>query len=239
MGYGRLGRGSTKKQFWGFLVIISPLQWFIPMLVPLKSHEVSHKLIIAFPILDYPLVNIQKTVENRHFFIFLMGKSTISIAIFNSKLLVYRRVILDKILTALTRLDPILELVRTDVNFQSWNGQITCFSIWQVKHPIMSRWCSHSNLYLDLDFSFNPRFTRVKSHSNPISTLFPHWNLHFKCDFPMKIPSPAISSWPSWPFWSWPWLSQRIPSHSVKNCWKRGMEMLEFCKFHKHNHHHF
>jgi hypothetical protein len=82
MGYGRLGRGSTKKQFWGFLVIISPLQWFIPMLVPLKSHEVSHKLIIAFPILDYPLVNIQKTVENRHFLIFLMGKSTISIAIF-------------------------------------------------------------------------------------------------------------------------------------------------------------
>jgi len=42
------------------LGIISPLQPFIPRLVPLKSHEVSHKLIIAFPILDYPLVNIQK-----------------------------------------------------------------------------------------------------------------------------------------------------------------------------------
>ena len=35
----------------------------------------------------YPLVNIQKTMGNQHFF---MGKSTISMAIFNSKLLVYR-----------------------------------------------------------------------------------------------------------------------------------------------------
>ena len=37
----------------------------------------------------YPLVNCYITMENHHFF---MGKSTISMAIFNSKLLVYQRV---------------------------------------------------------------------------------------------------------------------------------------------------
>ena len=51
----------------------------------------------------YPLGNIQKTMENHHFSwenhgklwkitMLLMGKSTISMAIFNSKLLVYQRV---------------------------------------------------------------------------------------------------------------------------------------------------
>jgi len=39
--------------------------------------------------LTYPLVNSHITMENHHF---LMGKSTISMAIFNSKLLVYQRV---------------------------------------------------------------------------------------------------------------------------------------------------
>ena len=37
----------------------------------------------------YPLVNLQKTMEHHHF---LIGKPTISMAIFNSKLLNYQRV---------------------------------------------------------------------------------------------------------------------------------------------------
>ena len=40
--------------------------------------------------IDYPLVNIQKTMEK--ITMLLMGKSTISMVIFNSKLLVYQRV---------------------------------------------------------------------------------------------------------------------------------------------------
>ena len=43
---------------------------------------------------DYPLVNIQKTVENHTKSPCLMAKSTISMTIFNSKLRVYQRVVL-------------------------------------------------------------------------------------------------------------------------------------------------
>ena len=40
--------------------------------------------------IKYPLVNSHITMENHH--VYIMGKSTISMAIFNCKLLVYQRV---------------------------------------------------------------------------------------------------------------------------------------------------
>jgi hypothetical protein len=40
----------------------------------------------------YPLVNIQKTMEHHHVQYCLMGQFTISMAMFNSKLLNYQRV---------------------------------------------------------------------------------------------------------------------------------------------------